>query len=60
LSTHSGAVVLCSREDEQRYLKDLSSKARLDRLKLVRDQEKTATRTLLARREAEMQREAEK
>ncbi len=38
------SVVLCSREDHSRYLKDLELKNRQDRLKLVREQEKLASR----------------
>jgi hypothetical protein len=41
-------AVLCSREDEARFFKDLSSRARLDRLKQVREQESLAAKNLLA------------
>lgn len=41
------SVVLCSREDHSRYVKDLELKNRHDRLKLVREQEKQASRHML-------------
>jgi len=43
------AAVICSREDEARFLKDLSSKARLDRIRQVRDYENHASKALLAK-----------
>jgi hypothetical protein len=52
--------VLCSREDEARFLKDLSAKARLDRIKQVREQEKEAARVLLAKKEQAAREEAER
>lgn len=33
----ASSVVLCSKEDESRYLKDLNDKLRKDRIKQVRD-----------------------
>jgi hypothetical protein len=49
---NQNSVVLCSREDQSRYVKDLNEKNRKDRLKLVREQEKEAARALLQRQQA--------
>ena len=40
-------MVLCSREDHSRFIKDLESKNRQERVKLVRAQEKQASRALI-------------
>jgi hypothetical protein len=54
------SVVLCSREDESRFLKDMEQKNRVERLKLVREQEKLATRQMLQSQHIKNQQEQER
>lgn len=41
-------MVLCSREDESRYIKEVNERNRVERIKQVREHEKEAARLLLA------------
>lgn len=46
------SVVLCSREDKSRYLKDMNERNRVERIKQVREQEKDASRLFLQQQQA--------
>ena len=43
----AGSTVLCSREDESRFLKEAAEQSRRERLLMVREQEKEAARAML-------------